>query len=89
MMANVALVFSGQYVKYVSTVRGSLPVGADPWGHALKLLMGAVVAGGAVILGTFTYIQKKVPIAHISSLCDLQNYANINLLEGVNGSCVC
>jgi AAA family ATP:ADP antiporter len=58
MMANVALVFSGQYVKYVS----SLPtaVGGDHWGNSLKLLMGAVVAGGALVMSLYAYMQRSV-----------------------------
>jgi len=60
LMANVALIFSGQYVKYVSSLRSGLPAGADYWGHSLKLLMGAVVAGGAVVVGIMAYMQKFV-----------------------------
>lgn len=60
LMANVALIFSGQYVKFVSNQRTGLPVGADLWGHSLKLLMGAVVAGGGVIMGLMAYMQKQV-----------------------------
>ena len=49
LMANVALIFSGQYVKYVS----NLPVapGVDKWVNSLKYLMAAVVGGGSVIVG--------------------------------------
>lgn len=43
LMANVALIFSGQYVKYVSSLRKTLAPGVDPWGVSLKYLMGAVV----------------------------------------------
>lgn len=60
LMANVALIFSGQYVKYVSSLRSGLPVGADPWGHSLKLLMSAVVGGGAVVIGLMAYMQRFV-----------------------------
>ena len=59
-MANVALIFSGQYVKYVSGLRSGLPAGADYWGHSLKLLMAAVVAGGGVVMGLMAYMQKCV-----------------------------
>ena len=37
--ANVALIFSGQYVRFVSALRAGLPDGVDKWGHSLKLLM--------------------------------------------------
>lgn len=59
LMANVALIFSGQYVKYVSSLRGTLSVG-DAWGLSLKYLMSAVVGGGACILGIMRYMQTKV-----------------------------
>ncbi len=38
--ANVALIFSGQYVRFVSAFRASLPADVDKWGVSLKLLMG-------------------------------------------------
>lgn len=38
--ANVALIFSGQYVRMVSAFRASLPAHVDKWGVSLKLLMG-------------------------------------------------
>lgn len=60
MGANVALIFSGQYVKWVSKMRDTLAPGIDPWGVSLKYLMGAVMASGAVLIGTFTYMQKNV-----------------------------
>ncbi|KAK4534446.1 hypothetical protein CDCA_CDCA02G0471 [Cyanidium caldarium] len=60
LMANVALIFSGQYVRYVSTVRANLPPGVDGWLISLRYLTGAVAVGGLVILGTFYYMQRKV-----------------------------
>ncbi|GMH81368.1 hypothetical protein TrVE_jg5151 [Triparma verrucosa] len=60
MGANVALIFSGQYVKLVSKLRGLAGPGVDAWGMSLKLLMGAVVASGGVMLGTYKYMQDKV-----------------------------
>lgn len=60
LMANVALIFSGQYVRFVSGVRANLPPGVDGWMVSLRYLMGAVAAGGAVIIGTFYYMQRKV-----------------------------
>lgn len=58
--ANVALIFSGQYVKWVSGLRASLPPGVDAWGVSLKYLMGAVVACGGVMLGLFSHMQRNV-----------------------------
>jgi AAA family ATP:ADP antiporter len=60
MGANVALIFSGQYVKWVSKMRDNLPPGVDPWGLSLKYLMGAVIASGGVMLGTFSFMQRNV-----------------------------
>jgi AAA family ATP:ADP antiporter len=60
MGANVALIFSGQYVKWVSTLRANLAPGIDPWGMSLKYLMGAVVAGGGAMIGLFSHMQRNV-----------------------------
>ena len=59
-MANVALIFSGQYVHYVSKLRAGLPDHIDKWGYSLKLLMSAVVAGGGLIMALFAYMQSQV-----------------------------
>jgi len=58
--ANVALIFSGQYVKWVSQLRANLPPGVDPWGVSLKYLMAAVTCSGVALLGTFNYMQRNV-----------------------------
>jgi AAA family ATP:ADP antiporter len=61
--ANVALIFSGLYVRYVSGIRRAMVAAgstADPWGMSLRLLMGAVVVGGAAIMSCFRYIQTSV-----------------------------
>ena len=61
--ANVALVFSGQYVRYVSGLRRTwAAAGAtfDPWGASLKYLMGGVVASGAAVLGLNHYLTTRV-----------------------------
>jgi ATP:ADP antiporter, AAA family len=58
--ANVALIFSGQYVRYVSNLRASLAPGVDAWAVSLKYLMGAVIASGGVLLGTYKYMQDKI-----------------------------
>eukprot|EP00816_Leptocylindrus_hargravesii_P004107 CAMPEP_0196803526 /NCGR_PEP_ID=MMETSP1362-20130617/2947_1 /TAXON_ID=163516 /ORGANISM="Leptocylindrus danicus, Strain CCMP1856" /LENGTH=539 /DNA_ID=CAMNT_0042175177 /DNA_START=62 /DNA_END=1681 /DNA_ORIENTATION=+ len=60
MGANVALIFSGQYVKWVSSIRKALPPGVDAWGVSLKYLMGAVVACGCSMLGLFSYMQRNI-----------------------------
>lgn len=58
--ANVALVFSGQYVRFVSDIRRKLPPGVDGWAVSLRWLMGMIAAGGAIIVGCFYYMQRKV-----------------------------
>mmetsp|Transcript_21540 Transcript_21540/g.59696 ORF Transcript_21540/g.59696 Transcript_21540/m.59696 type:complete len:586 (-) Transcript_21540:679-2436(-) len=58
--ANVALIFSGQAVKYFSMVRASLPPGVDGWGVSLAGLMGMVVVGGLIILAIYWGLQRKV-----------------------------
>lgn len=58
--ANVALIFSGQYVRFVSTLRANLPAGVDPWGMSLKYLMGAVVASGGCLVALFSHMQRNV-----------------------------
>jgi AAA family ATP:ADP antiporter len=60
MGANVALIFSGQYVKWVSKMQANLAPGVDAWLVALKYLMGAVIASGGVLLGTYTWMQKHI-----------------------------
>lgn len=60
MGANVALIFSGQYVKWVSKMRAGLPAGVDPWGASLKYLMGAIIAGGGMMLALFSHMQRNV-----------------------------
>ncbi|KAJ1422231.1 putative ATP/ADP translocase [Ochromonadaceae sp. CCMP2298] len=60
LMANVALIFSGQYVKYVSGLRTGLPIGVDAWGNSLKLLMAAVMGGGGVVMGLMAFMQSQV-----------------------------
>ena len=51
---------SGQYVRFVSSLRANLPPGVDPWGMSLKYLMGAVVASGGCLVGLFSYMQREV-----------------------------
>jgi len=60
LFANVALIFSGQYVRWVSNMRSTLAPGVDAWAVSLRYLMGAVLAGGGVVLGTFRHMQKNI-----------------------------
>ena len=58
--ANVALIFSGQYVRYVSNLRASLAPGVDAWAVSLQYLMGAVMVSGGVLLAAYKYMQDKI-----------------------------
>lgn len=62
--ANVALIFSGQYVKFVSNMRANLAPGVDAWAVSLKYLMGAVGVCGGVLLLAYKYIQEKIVAKH-------------------------
>jgi len=58
--ANVALIFSGQAVKYFSEVRANLPPGVDGWGVSLNGMMGMVVIGGLIICSIYWGLQRMV-----------------------------
>eukprot|EP00245_Coleochaete_scutata_P010309 TRINITY_DN3592_c0_g1_i1.p1 TRINITY_DN3592_c0_g1~~TRINITY_DN3592_c0_g1_i1.p1 ORF type:complete len:635 (+),score=157.10 TRINITY_DN3592_c0_g1_i1:207-2111(+) len=58
--ANVALVFSGQTVKYFSEIRSQLPPGVDGWEMSLKGMMALVVLLGFVIAGIYWWVDKNV-----------------------------
>jgi ATP:ADP antiporter, AAA family len=58
--ANVALIFSGQFVKFVSNMRASLAPGVDAWAVSLQYLMGGVVASGCVLLATYKWMQDNI-----------------------------
>ena len=60
MGANIALIFSGQYVRLVSMLRAAAAPGVDGWGLSLKLLMGGVIGSGTVMLSLYQYMQSKV-----------------------------
>lgn len=58
--ANIALIFSGQYVRFVSDVRARLPPGVDGWAVSLKYLMGMVAVGGVIIVACYYYMQRNI-----------------------------
>jgi ATP:ADP antiporter, AAA family len=60
MGANVALIFSGQYVRWVSNMRSTLAPGVDAWAVSLKFLMAAVVGSGGVLIAAYKYMQDKI-----------------------------
>eukprot|EP00520_Triparma_pacifica_P001144 CAMPEP_0118653020 /NCGR_PEP_ID=MMETSP0785-20121206/11619_1 /TAXON_ID=91992 /ORGANISM="Bolidomonas pacifica, Strain CCMP 1866" /LENGTH=561 /DNA_ID=CAMNT_0006545557 /DNA_START=38 /DNA_END=1723 /DNA_ORIENTATION=+ len=60
MGANIALIFSGQYVRLVSMLRAAAGPGVDGWGMSLKLLMGGVLGSGGIMLALYEFMQRKV-----------------------------
>ena len=56
----MALIFSGQFVRYVSGLRRAASASVDPWAQSLRYLMGGVVASGVGILAIFRYMQTQV-----------------------------
>lgn len=61
LFANIALVFSGQYVKLASSLRDAAASAVvDPWAKSLELLIGGVVASGAILLAAHEFVQRKV-----------------------------
>jgi len=58
--ANVALIFSGQAVKYFSVLRADLPPDVDGWGMSLNGLMGMVVIGGVLIAAIYWSLNRFV-----------------------------
>lgn len=60
MGANVALIFSGQYVRWVSNMRATLAPGVDAWAVSLRFLMAAVVASGGVLIAAYKYMQDTI-----------------------------
>merc|ERR1711966_303394 len=58
--ANVALIFSGQTVKYFSEMRATLGEGVDGWGISLKGMMAVVVGFGMCIIGVYYWLNRVV-----------------------------
>eukprot|EP00741_Cyanophora_paradoxa_P001928 tig00000523_g1867.t1 len=58
--ANVALIFSGRVVKYLSNLRMRMPAGVDKWGLSLNYLMTVLVAGTLGIIGIFAFLNRVV-----------------------------
>merc|ERR1712113_756885 len=60
LLANIALILSGQTVKYMSDIRDSLPEGSDPWGTSLIYMMTAVVTAGLVVVFINHWMENNV-----------------------------
>lgn len=73
MGANVALIFSGQYVKWVSKMRSTLAPGVDAWAVSLRYLMAAVVGSGCVLLAAYKYMQDNI-VSKNKEITDTKKY---------------
>merc|ERR1711970_919057 len=60
LLANIALIFSGQTVKYLSDIRDQLPEGVDAWGTSLIYMMTAVVVAGGVVVFINHWMENNV-----------------------------
>merc|ERR1711862_88002 len=60
LLANIALIFSGQTVKYMSDIRDNLPEGADAWGTSLIYMMTAVVFAGFLVVYINYWMETNV-----------------------------
>lgn len=58
--ANIALLFSGPAIVFVSDIRKKLPAGVDPWQISLNYLMGMVVVMGLVAVGIYYWMNRVV-----------------------------
>uniref|UniRef100_A0A7S3K212 ADP,ATP carrier protein n=1 Tax=Aureoumbra lagunensis TaxID=44058 RepID=A0A7S3K212_9STRA len=59
LFANIALVFSGQFIKQVAQFR-TYSAAADPWASSLKILIGGVTIAGGILLAGHEWLQRKV-----------------------------
>lgn len=58
--ANLALLFSGPAIVYVSDIRQHLPAEVDAWQVSLNYLMGMVVIAGIGVVATYYWINRNV-----------------------------
>ncbi len=58
--ANLALLFSGRAIIYVSDIRRHLPPNVDAWGISLNYLMGMAVGSGIIIGALYWWINRNV-----------------------------
>jgi AAA family ATP:ADP antiporter len=60
LLANIALIFSGQTVKYLSDIRDSLPADVDPWAKSIEYMMSAVFVAGLLVIYINHWMEKNV-----------------------------
>jgi AAA family ATP:ADP antiporter len=58
--ANLALLFSGPAIVYVSDIRKHLPENVDAWQISLNYLMGMVVVAALAVIGIYWWINRNV-----------------------------
>lgn len=58
--ANLALIFSGPAIVYVSDITGDLPAGIDAWQVSLNYLMTMVVIAGIGVIVAYYWINRNV-----------------------------
>lgn len=58
--ANLALLFSGPAIVYVSDIRKRLPAGVDAWQVSLNYLMGMVVIAGIIVVAIYYWMNRAV-----------------------------
>lgn len=58
--ANVAMLFSGPAIVYVSDIRKSLPADVDAWQVTLNYLMTMVVVAGLAVIAIYWWINRNV-----------------------------
>lgn len=58
--ANIALLFSGPAIVYVSDIRKHLPADVDAWQISLNYLMGMVIVMGIIVVGIYYWMNRAV-----------------------------
>jgi AAA family ATP:ADP antiporter len=58
--ANVAMLFSGPAIIYVSDIRERLPAGADAWQMSLNYLITMVVIAGLSVIAIYWWMNRNV-----------------------------
>lgn len=58
--ANIAMLFSGPAIVYVSDIRKHLPEGVDAWQVSLNYLMTMVLLAGAAVIAIYWWMNRKV-----------------------------
>ena len=71
--ANAALIFSGQYVRWVSKMRSTLAPGVDAWAVSLRYLMGAVLVSGGVLVAAYKHMQDNI-VSKMAGAAERKDY---------------